>query len=116
MDKELLEKSKMKILLKNVQGYEANSQFADYYASDYVYFKEKGYFEDIEAKIEAVTPDDIARVARQYLTLDKGIEIHEVPTLTYTQFYLLLTMMVLLLLVISLYLYIHTHRRLKKLK
>ncbi|MGB5518872.1 MAG: pitrilysin family protein [Gammaproteobacteria bacterium] len=36
MDSELLEKSKTKILLKNVQGYESNSQIADYYASDYV--------------------------------------------------------------------------------
>ncbi len=114
MDEELLEKAKMKILLMNVQGYEANAQFADYYASDYVYFKEKGRFEDIEAKIEAVTPDDIARVAKQYLNLDKGVEIHEVPTLTYTQFYLLLTVLVVLMLGVIMYLYIHTHRRITR--
>ncbi|MGB5279476.1 MAG: pitrilysin family protein [Gammaproteobacteria bacterium] len=111
MDSELLEKSKMKILLKNVQGYESNSQIADYYASDYVYFKEKGYFEDIEAKIEAVTPDDITRVAQKYLSLDKGVAIYEEPTLTYTQFYLLLSVLVLVLTGVAVYLYFHAHKR-----
>jgi len=114
MDGELLEKSKMKILLQNVQGYESNSQFADYYASDYVYFKEKGYYEDIEAKIEAVTPDDISRVAKEYLSLDKGIKIYETPTLTTTQFYILMTVLVVLILSFMLYLYLKTHSRIRK--
>ncbi len=109
MDSELLEKSKMKILLQNVQGYESNSQFADYYASDYVYFKEKGYFEDIEAKIEAVTPDDISRVAKEYLSLEKGIVIYEIPTLTTTQFYVVMTILVLFILSSALYLYFKAH-------
>ena len=114
MDSELLEKSKMKILLKNVQGYESNAQFADYYASDYVYFKEKGYFEDVEAKIEAVTSDDIARVAKEYLSLDKGIVIYEIPTLTTTQFYIFMTVLVVLLLSFAMYLYLKAHSRIKK--
>ncbi len=116
MDSELLEKSKMKILLQNVQGYESNSQFADYYASDYVYFKEKGYFEDIEAKIEAVTADDIARVAKEYLSLEKGIVIYEIPTLTTTQFYILMTVLIVLILTFSLYLYLKAHSRIRKSK
>ncbi|MGB5520562.1 MAG: hypothetical protein WBO73_19160, partial [Gammaproteobacteria bacterium] len=91
--------------------YESNSQIADYYASDYVYFKEKGYFEDIEAKIEAVTPDDIARVTQKYLSLDKGVAIYEEPTLTYTQFYLLLSVLVLVLTGVAVYLYFHAHKR-----
>ncbi|UCB56136.1 MAG: insulinase family protein [Thiotrichales bacterium] len=106
MDSELLEKSKMKILLQNVQGYESNSQFADYYASDYVYFKEKGNFQDVEAKIEAVTPEDIARVADKYLSLHKGVVIYETPTLTTTQFYVLMTIIVVILLSLVLYLYL----------
>jgi len=114
MDAELLEKSKLKILLQNVQGYESNSQFANYYASDYVYFKEKGYYEDIEARIEAVTPGDIARVARKYLALDKGIEIYEIPTLTSTQFYILMSVLIILLLVMVLYIYLKAHKRIKK--
>ena len=113
MDSELLEKSKMKILLQNVQGYESNAQFADYYAADYVYFKEKGVFQDVEAKIEAVTPDDIARVAREHLSLDKGVEIYETPTLTSTQFYILLTVLAVLLLSFMLYLYLQAHSRIK---
>ncbi|MGD2054593.1 MAG: pitrilysin family protein, partial [Gammaproteobacteria bacterium] len=114
MDRELLEKSKMKILLKNVQGYESNSQIAAYYASDYAYFEKKGYFEDIEAKIEAVTPEDIARVAREHLSLDKAIEIYEEPTLTYTQFYVLLTALFLLLVLLILYMYMRAHSHLRK--
>ena len=116
MDGELLEKSKMKILLQNVQGYESNSQFADYYASDYVYFKEKGYFEDVEAKIEAVTSDDIARVAKEYLSLDKGIVIYEIPTLTTTQFYILMSALLVLILSLALYLYLNSHSRIRKQK
>jgi predicted Zn-dependent peptidase len=116
MDSELLEKSKMKILLKNVQGYESNSQIAAYYASDYAYFEKKGYFEDIEAKIEAVTPEDIRRVARQYLSQDKGIEIFETPTLTYTWFYLLMTALVLVLASLAVYMYMRAHSRFSKQK
>lgn len=116
MDSELLEKSKMKILLQNVQGYESNAQFADYYASDYVYFKEKGYYEDIEARIEAVTPDDIARVAKEYLSLDKGIAVYETPTLTTTQFYMLMSALAIFVLSFMLYLYLKAHSRIKKQK
>ena len=116
MDSELLEKSKMKILLQNVQGYESNAQFADYYASDYVYFNEKGYFEDIEAKIEAVTPDDIARVAKQYLSPEKGVRIYEIPTLTTTQFYVVMTLLVVLILSLVLYLYLKAHSRIRRQK
>jgi predicted Zn-dependent peptidase len=116
MDRDLLEKSKMKILLKNVQGYESNAQIAAYYASDYAYFEKKGYFEDIEAKIEAVTTKDIARVAKAYLSLDKAIEIHEVPTLTYTQFYILLSILFLVLVAITVYLYIRTQSHHRKQK
>ena len=113
MDSELLEKSKMKILLQNVQGYESNAQFADYYAADYVYFKEKGYFQDVESKIEAVTPEDIARVAEHHLSLDKGVIIYEIPTLTSTQFYILLTVLAVLLLAFMLYLWLQAHSRIK---
>lgn len=116
MDSELLEKSKMKILLKNVQGYESNSQIAAYYASDYAYFEKKGYFEDIEAKIEAVTPEDIRRVAREYLSQDKGIEVYEKPTLTYTWFYMLMTTLLLILVSLALYMYMRAHSRFSKQK
>ena len=111
MDNDLLQKAKMKILLQNVQGYESNAQFANYYASDYVHFREKGYFEDVEARIEAVTPADIARVARQYLSLEKGVVIVEKPTLTLTQFYLFLGLLAVALIVVAFYLYTRTHKR-----
>ena len=113
MDDALLQKSKMKILLQNVQGYESNAQFADYYASDYVFFKEKGYFQDVESKIEAVTPEDIARVARKYLALDRGVEVYETPTLTSTQFYILISVIGVIVLSFMLYLYLKAHARMR---
>ena len=114
MDDELLEKAKLKILLQNVQGYESNGQFADYYASDYVYFKEKGHFQDVEARIEAVTAEDIARVAKKHLSLGKGVDVYEIPTLTSTQFYVLLTVVIVLLLSFILYLYFKAHSRIAR--
>jgi predicted Zn-dependent peptidase len=67
----------------------------------------------VETKIEAVTPDDIARVAREYLSLAKGVQIYETPTLTSTQFYILLTVLTVLLLSFMLYLYLQAHSRIR---
>lgn len=109
MDDELLEKSKMKILLLNVQGYEANSSIADYYASEYAFFNKKHYFEDVEEKIEAVTVKDISRVAQNYLSLNKGVVIYETPTLSYTQLYLILVMLVGIVFALLIYFNVRRH-------
>ena len=57
-------KSKLKILLRNVQGYESNSEFADYYSAQYVLFKKHRVFANVEQNIEAVTLADIERVVK----------------------------------------------------
>lgn len=109
MNQELLEKSKLKILLQNVQGYEANSDIANYYANQYSLFRKNRYFENIEEKIEAVTVDDISRVVQAYLTEDKAVAIVESPTLTYTQLYVLLSVFAVISLVAVLIVYLRTH-------
>ena len=111
MSDDQLEKSKMKILLQSVQGYESNKEFANYYMSQYVLFKKNRYFENIEEKIEAVTLDDINRVVKKYLPEDKAVTIYETPTLTHTQFYLLLSLffIAIILLVFVFYLRAHAH-------
>jgi predicted Zn-dependent peptidase len=113
LSEELLEKSKLKILLRNVQGYESNSEFADYYSTQYVLFKKNRVFENVEQKIEAVTLDDIERVVKEYLTEDKAVTIYETPTLTYTQLYILLSLSFIFVVFIVFLLYVRVHVRLK---
>jgi predicted Zn-dependent peptidase len=96
-----------------VQGYESNSEFADYYSTQYVLFKKNRVFENVEQKIEAVKLDDIERVVKEYLTEDKAVTIYETPTLTYTQLYILLSLLFILVVVTAFLLYVRVHVRLK---
>ena len=113
IDNALLEKSKLKILLQSVQGYESNKGIADYYASQYVLFRKNRYFENVEEKIEAVTLDDINRVIKEYLTEEKSVTIYETPTLTHTQFYVLISIIVVGLILLVLVVYMRAHARFK---
>ena len=105
MNNELLDKSKLKLLLQSVQGYESNAGFADYYASQYVLFRKDRFFENHEDKIEAVTTDHINHVVNRYLATDKAITMLSTPTLTYSQLYMILslTAVVILLAIIAFY-------------
>lgn len=113
MTEEVLEKYKLKLLLQSVQGYESNKEFADYYLSQYVLFRKDRLFENNEKKIEAVSVDDIDRVVKKYLSEDKAVTIYETPTLTYTQFYLLLSLFVVGLTLSVMVFYMRTRSRLK---
>lgn len=110
---EQLEESKQKILLQNVQGYEANSEFADYYANQYSLFRKKRFYENAEKKIEAVTIADINRVVDEYLREDKAVIFVESPTLTYTQFYILLSIISLISVIAIVGFYLRKRRILK---
>jgi predicted Zn-dependent peptidase len=113
MNQALLEEAKMKILLQNVQGYEANMDIADYYANQYSLFRKNRFFENVEEKIEAVSIDDINRVVDLYLREDKAVALVESPTLTYTQLYTLLSLLALLSLLVVVVIYLRTHARLR---
>ena len=113
LSEELLEKSRLKILLRSVQGYESNSEFADYYSTQYVLFKKARSFENVEQKIESVTLDDIERVIKEYLSDDKAVTIYETPTLTYSQLYLLLSLLLLIIIMMVFVSYIRVHGHLK---
>ena len=73
------------------------SELADYYVNTVVEYEKNGELVDKEARIESVTVDDLHRVATKYLPLNRAIVVHEVPTLTYTQFYAALALLLLVL-------------------
>ena len=104
----------MKILLRNVQGYESTASFADYYAAEYPKFRVRGEYIDDESLFEAVTTADVADVARRWLDPEQAMVIKEAPTLTMTQFYTLMVMLLLALAGGGLWSYVrlqHTRRR-----
>jgi len=111
MTLDLLEKTRLKILLQSVQGYESNRDFADYYVSKYVRFRKNRFYENNEEKLEAVTVDDITRVVSKYLSDDKGITIIEKPTLTFTQFYSLLSLIAVVIMMAIVIFYIRSRTR-----
>jgi predicted Zn-dependent peptidase len=88
LDPETVEQVKRKLLLQMVQGFESNSDLADYYVSSVFEYETNGGLIDQEARIEEVTADDLRRVATKYLPLNRAVVIREVPTLTHSQFYL----------------------------
>lgn len=99
LDPETVEQTKRKLLLQMVQGFESNSDLADYYVSSIFEYETNGGLIDQEARIEEVTADDLHRVATKYLPLSRAVIIHEVPTLTHSQFYL--GMMATLLMIVG---------------
>jgi predicted Zn-dependent peptidase len=97
LDNDTVELAKRKLLLRMVQGYESNSELADYYADSVFEYEAGGGLVDRESHIEQVTAEDLHRVARQYLSPDRAVVYREVPTLTYSRFYTGLLVLVLVL-------------------
>ena len=94
LDTETVEQTKRKLLLQMVQGVESNSKLANHYANSVFEYETNGGLVDEEARVESVTVDDLHRVATKYLPLNRAIVVHEVPTLTHTQFYTALALLV----------------------
>ena len=111
LDAGAVELAKRKLLLRMVQGYESNSELADYYADSVFEYETGGSLVDQEARIEQVTAADLHRVATQYLPLDRAVVFREAPALTYSQFYLGLVLLVFVLVAV---LAVVLHRRLRR--
>ena len=83
----------IKSMLRNWgRGLESNSSIADYYI-DYLHEVDlKGGFTDQESYLEGITPKDVRSVVERYLIDSKMAFMINKPTLTYTQFYLLISL------------------------
>ena len=79
---------KERILWELAQSYESNSSVAAFYMSSLPQLKTHGKLTNHEASIAKVTPEDIQRVANQYLRNDSRVIVRSTPTLTFTQFYI----------------------------
>jgi len=87
---ELVHKLKEKLLLSMAQDYEANSDFADFYANSAYEIKEFGKLLNVEQETANVTRDDVIRVYTRYLKKNNAVITIKSPTLTYTQFFLII--------------------------
>lgn len=90
LDAQTLERTKRRILLQMAQGYESNLALADYYVDNLDELAQHGRLLNHEAAIEAVTAEDIRRIALAYLDPERAVIFRETPTLTPTQFLLAL--------------------------
>jgi predicted Zn-dependent peptidase len=111
LDAGAVELARRKLLLRMAQGYESNSELADYYADSVFEYRTGGALVDQEARIEAITAADLHRVATQYLRPDQAVEFREVPTLTYAEFYMGLVLLAILAVAVLAAL---VHRRLRR--
>jgi predicted Zn-dependent peptidase len=86
-DRELFDETVRGLLLLIAQGYESNSAISDMYARNGHELFEHGAFIDRASAVEAVTPQEMHRVARLYLQSDDAAIVRAAPTLTYTQLF-----------------------------
>jgi predicted Zn-dependent peptidase len=76
---------KSKLLMSIAQGFESNSGMADYYTASLHEIEKHGALVREEDEINALTAEDIQRVARSIFAERPPIVFHDRPTITYTQ-------------------------------
>ena len=90
-----IEKAKKRILLSWVQGFESNSDIADYYLSKHHELTRYGRLINHEEKLERITPDDVKAVARLYFDDSTSVIIKDTPTFSDTQLFALVSLLIL---------------------
>jgi predicted Zn-dependent peptidase len=95
-DRDEVEGVKRTLLLRWAQGYETNTGTADFYVENLAELEQRGGFRSYAGGIERVTAADVSRVAATYLRTENRVDVLGVPTLTYTQFFLLVGAILLL--------------------
>ena len=82
---EALSLVKSKLLMSIALGYESNSAMADYYTASLHEIETHGALVREEEEINALTPADIQRVARNIFAESPPVVFHDKPTITYVQ-------------------------------
>ena len=101
LDQQRLNDVKQKILLSSARGYESNASFAEYYALTIEDINRYGKYENYEDRIEQVSIEAIRDATAAYLH-DNNLVIAVVrPTLTYTQFYLIVIAALVMVILVS---------------
>jgi predicted Zn-dependent peptidase len=85
IDEEQLSLMKDKLLMSIVQGYESNTEIADYYADSFHELEIFGSLVREEDEINAVTVEEVQRVAKEIFGKTPPIVYHNTPTMTYAQ-------------------------------
>ena len=88
---------KNKLLMSIAQGYESNSEMADYYTASLHEIEKYGGLVREEEEINALTSVVIQRVARKIFAEKPPVIFQDKPTLTYTQLAVVLGMLALLI-------------------
>ncbi|WP_455223074.1 M16 family metallopeptidase [Kaarinaea lacus] len=101
LDQQRLDNVKQKILLNSARGYESNSSFAEYYSLTVEDIKRYGKFENYEDRIAQVSIEAIRDATSAYFNDDNLVIAVVRPTLTYTQFYLLILAIIGLVLLVA---------------
>lgn len=87
---------KSKLLMSIARGFESNSGMADYYTASFYEIEKYGALIREEDRIDALTAEDIQRVANAIFAEKPPIIFHDKPTFTYTQLAFLIGVFVLL--------------------
>ena len=93
LDEKGLQETKLKILLNEARGAETNATFSNYYVDNAFELKRHGRFVSYVNEIEKVSLSDIQRVSKKYFHAGNRVIAVSSPTMTYTQFYILLLIM-----------------------
>lgn len=94
----VIERTKQRLLLQMVQGYESNAALAEYYVDAWHELSSPSGMLNRETAIENVTAADLHRLAVTYLDPARAATFRERPTFTYTQLYITLAIVTLVLL------------------
>ena len=104
-----INKSKQKLLLSWVQGFESNSDIADYYVSKHHELRQNGALIDHEDRVERVTVKDIQTVASRYFIDQQSVIIKDRPQLSYGQLYILTGVVFVIVIMIAWSVYRRKH-------
>ena len=97
LDEKVLKETKLKILLSAARGYETNEDFSEYYVGYFSEIEKYGHLRNFEDGVEKVTLADIQRVSKKYFHAGNRVIAVSSPTMTYTQFYIVVVVMIVLL-------------------